>query len=79
MKSKERVIHALELEEPDVVPTFEMIISPPNVIERILGRKSIYNNAEYLLELRLKNCINPNSRRDLEFINKRTYTKFISD
>ncbi|RLG79363.1 MAG: hypothetical protein DRO13_06105, partial [Thermoprotei archaeon] len=76
MKSRERVIHALELEEPDVVPTFEMIISPPKVVEQILNRKSVYNNIEYLLELRLKNLINPDDKKDIENIN-RMYVKDI--
>jgi len=70
MKSRERVIHALELEEPDIVPTFEMIISPPKVVEQILNRKSVYNNIEYLLELRLKNLINPADKKDIENINR---------
>ena len=38
MNSKDRVIAALNLEEPDRVPMFELAINGP-VMEKILGRK----------------------------------------
>jgi len=51
MQSRERVIAALELEEPDVVPSYEMYLSPPSTIKEIIGREPVYANTEYLYEL----------------------------
>ena len=51
MNSKERVIAALNIKEPDIVPSYEMGISPPNVTKELLGRVPIYGNYRYLYEL----------------------------
>ena len=51
MQSRERVIAALELEEPDVVPSYEMYLSPPSTVKEIIGREPVYANTEYLYEL----------------------------
>lgn len=51
MRPRERVIRALELEEPDTVPTFEMVIDPTDTVRAILGREPIYENPKRLLEM----------------------------
>lgn len=51
MRSRERVISALELEEPDVVPSYEMYLSPPSMVKEILGREPVYGNTQYLYKL----------------------------
>ena len=50
-KSRERVVSALDLEEPDVVPSYEMLLSPPNTVKEILAREPVYANRKYLFEL----------------------------
>jgi len=54
LKSRERIIRALELEEPDTVPTFEMIIDPVDTVRAILGREPGLTSRE--LETSM-NCI----------------------
>jgi len=51
VRPRERVIRALELEEPDTVPTFEMVIDPTDTVRAILGREPIYENPKRLLEM----------------------------
>jgi hypothetical protein len=51
MRPRERVIRALELEEPDTMPTFEMVIDPTDTVRAILGREPIYENPKRLLEM----------------------------
>ncbi|RJS87810.1 hypothetical protein CW704_01725 [Candidatus Bathyarchaeota archaeon] len=67
MKSRERIIRALELEEPDTVPTFEMIIDPVDTVRAILGREPIYGNTRYLLELQRAGRLSDDK---IEWINK---------
>lgn len=67
MKSRERVICALELEEPDVIPTFEMEINPVNIVRTILGREPIYGNIKFLLELQKTEEL---PKEKIEWINK---------
>jgi len=66
MRSRERVIRALELEEPDTVPTFEMIIDPVDTVRVILGREPIYGNTRHLLEMQRRMNISENK---LEWVN----------
>jgi hypothetical protein len=54
MKPRERVVSALQLEEPDTVPTFEMIVDPVDTVRTILGREPVYENTPYLLELQTR-------------------------
>ncbi|MGD0330854.1 MAG: uroporphyrinogen decarboxylase family protein [Nitrososphaeria archaeon] len=51
MQSRERIITALNLGQPDIVPSYEMLISPPSVIKQIIGREPIFYNYKYLYEL----------------------------
>lgn len=67
MKPRERVVQALELEEPDTVPTFEMIIDPVDTVRAILGREPIYGNRRYLLELQRTQSL---SDKKIQWINK---------
>lgn len=67
MKSRERVIKALELEEPDTVPTFEMIIDPVDTVRAILGREPIYGNTRHLLEMQRQQSI---TKEKIEWINR---------
>jgi len=67
LKSRERIIRALELEEPDTVPTFEMIIDPVDTVRAILGREPIYGNTRYLLELQRAGRLSDDK---IEWINK---------
>jgi len=66
MKPRDRVVRALELEEPDTVPTFEMIIDPVDTVRAILGREPIYGNTKYLLEMQRCGSI---SESKLEWVN----------
>jgi len=66
MRPRERVIRALELEEPDTVPTFEMIIDPVDTVRAILGREPIYENTKGLLEMQARGDI---SEEKIEWVN----------
>lgn len=66
MKPRERIVRALELEEPDTVPTFEMIIDPVDTVRAILGREPIYGNTRYLLEMQRRQSV---SKEKIEWIN----------
>ncbi|MBO3804090.1 MAG: hypothetical protein JTT11_09545 [Candidatus Brockarchaeota archaeon] len=67
MESRERVVRALELEEPDTVPTFEMIIDPVETVRSILGREPVYGNAKLLLEIQMGGSV---SKEKAERINR---------
>jgi uroporphyrinogen decarboxylase len=64
--SKERAWKAVLLEEPDIVPLYEICITP-HVASKILGRTPVYWNWKAILELRARGV---SSERIEEKINK---------
>lgn len=60
-------MRALNLEEPDTVPTFEMIIDPVDTVRAILGREPIYGNTRYLLEMQRRRRM---SEKKIAWINR---------